>query len=223
MQIQMTNITKQFSNGKRGQISTILNGINLSVESGEMLAIKGPSGAGKSTLMHIIGCLDKPTTGKYILEGVDVSSLSMNKLAAIRNKKIGFVLQNFALVEEDTVLENVYTPLLFSNHSMGIIKQMAVIQLQNLGIIHLAKHRVSTLSGGEKQRVAIARALINNPEIILADEPTGALDTKNSLMVMDILSELNRQGKTVIIVTHESLISDKCKRIVNILDGVLKE
>ncbi|QTE74252.1 ABC transporter ATP-binding protein [Clostridiales bacterium FE2010] len=221
--IKMTGITKDFDNNQRGQVTKVLRGIDLAVEKGELLAIKGPSGAGKSTLLHILGCLDQPTTGQYLLDGELVSSLSLKKLAGIRNHKIGFVMQHFSLIEEDSVLENVGVPLLFGKTKMSSIDDLALNQLAKLDIAHLAKKRVNTLSGGEKQRVAIARALVNNPEIILADEPTGALDAQNSAMVMDILSELNNQGKTIIIVTHEDMVSERCKRVVTISDGQLYE
>lgn len=221
--IEMKGITKEFANTHRGQVTKVLRGIDLTVEKGELLAIKGASGAGKSTLLHILGCLAQPTAGQYILDGQLVSTLPLKTLAWIRNQKIGFVMQHFSLIEEDSVLENVSVPLLFGKTKLSRIDDEALEQLNKLGIAHLAAKKVNTLSGGEKQRVAIARALVNQPEIILADEPTGALDVQNSAMVMDILLQLNKEGKTIIIVTHEEKVSALCKREVIISDGKLHE
>lgn len=221
--IKMKGITKEFTNTHRVQVTKVLHGIDLTIEKGELLAIKGPSGAGKSTLLHIMGCLAQPTAGQYMLDGELVSTLPLKKLAWIRNHKIGFVMQHFSLIEEDSVLENVSVPLLFGGTKMSQIDDKALEQLNKLGVAHLATKKVNTLSGGEKQRVAIARALVNQPEIILADEPTGALDVQNSAMVMDILLQLNKEGKTIIIVTHEEKVSDLCKRVVIISDGKLHE
>jgi len=219
MLIELSGIEKTFKTRRDGVVLKALAGIELSIEKGEMVAVKGPSGAGKSTLLHIIGCLDKPTNGVYRLDGADVSKASHAELSKIRNKKFGFVMQHFALVEEDSALQNVGIPLLFGKTPFSQIDALAMERLRQLGIENLAKQKVSKLSGGEKQRVAIARALVNQPEIILADEPTGALDTKNSIMIMEIFKDLNAQGKTIIIVTHENFVADACNRIITISDG----
>ncbi len=221
MNIKLESVEKSICNGRNGVELHILNGINLVVHQGEMLAIKGASGAGKSTLLHILGCLDKPSKGKYYLDDIDVTTIPLKELSRLRNKNFGFVMQHFALVEEDTVLQNVGIPLLFSNTKFTKINSLAMEQLEQIGIGHLAKCKVSKLSGGEKQRVAIARALVNNPNIILADEPTGALDVENTALIMDIFSELHQQGRTIVIVTHESLVAEACERIVCISDGVI--
>lgn len=218
MLIELKGIEKHFKVGKMSEPVKILRGIDLEVEKGEMIAVKGSSGAGKSTLLNIIGCLDRATKGTYLLDGEDIT-LASSRLSQIRNKKLGFVMQHFSLIEDDSVLMNVGVPLLFSKTKVSSIDSKALEQLQKLGIAQLAKQKVAVLSGGEKQRVAIARALINEPDIILADEPTGALDTANSMMVMDILKQLNREGKTIIIVTHEDFVAKSCSRILTISDG----
>jgi len=222
MLIELIGIEKTYITRRDGVPLKALNGINLTIKKGEMVAIKGSSGAGKSTLLHIIGCLDKPTSGIYKLDGADVSKESSAKLSKIRNKKFGFVMQHFALVEEDNALQNVGIPLLFAKTPISQIDTLAMEQLRQLSIENLAKQRVSKLSGGEKQRVAIARALINQPEVILADEPTGALDSENSTMILKIFKALNAQGKTIIIVTHEDFVANACDRIITISDGRVK-
>lgn len=219
MLIQLHDIQKSFRNGTDGAIQEVLKGIDLSIEHGEMVAIKGASGAGKSTLLHILGCLDQPDSGTYYLDGEDISKASLTHLAEIRNRKIGFVMQHFSLIEEDTVLQNVGVPLLFAKTKRLLVNGLAMAQLQQLGIEHLAQKKVNVLSGGEKQRVAIARALINQPDIILADEPTGALDTANSEKIMGIFEQLHQAGKTIIIVTHEAFVADCCTRVLTISDG----
>lgn len=200
----------------------VLKDANLSIDKGEMVAIKGSSGAGKSTLLHIIGCLDKPTSGSYLLNGQDVSQLSLSKLAEIRNASFGFVMQHFALIEEDNALQNVATPLLFAKARRSQMDARAMEQLRNVGMEQMANKRIATLSGGEKQRVAIARAMVNNPEIILADEPTGALDRANTEKIVQLFQQLNEKGKTIIIVTHDDFVAQSCRRIVTIADGVIK-
>lgn len=216
--LKIENLTKTY-NYKKSNAFTALKDVSLEVADGEMLAIIGKSGAGKSTLLHIIGCIDKFEKGSYTIDGVDVHSLSDNKLAKIRNEKVGIVMQDFALVDEYSVIENVMIPLNFSKKKLGKPKELAMKALERVGIADLAKKPVSKLSGGQKQRAAIARAIVNDPSFILADEPTGALDTKTSSEIMELFTELNKSGKTVIIITHDLSVADKCKRKVEISDG----
>lgn len=216
--LKIENLTKTY-NYKKPNAFTALKDVSLEVADGEMLAIIGKSGAGKSTLLHIIGCIDKFEKGSYTIDGTDVHSLSDNKLAKIRNEKVGIVMQDFALIDEYSVIENVMIPLNFSKKKLGKPKELAMKALEKVGIANLAKKSVSKLSGGQKQRVAIARAIVNDPSFILADEPTGALDTKTSSEIMELFTELNKSGKTVIIITHDLTVADKCKRKVEISDG----
>lgn len=216
--LKIENLTKTY-NYKKSNAFTALKDVSLEVADGEMLAIIGKSGAGKSTLLHIIGCIDKFEKGSYTIDGTDVHSLSDNKLAKIRNEKVGIVMQDFALIDEYSVIENVMIPLNFSKKKLGKPKELAMKALEKVGIADLAKKPVSKLSGGQKQRVAIARAIVNDPSFILADEPTGALDTKTSSEIMELFTELNKSGKTVIIITHDLTVADKCKRKVEISDG----
>lgn len=221
MLIELKSISKTYSNGKNVSPISVLNRVDLQIQEGELVAIKGVSGSGKSTLLHILGCLDKPTDGIYLLNGMDMAQKTSAELSRIRNRTFGFVLQHFALIEEDTVLENVCIPLVFAKVPFSKIDNCSMEKLRYLGIENLAQKRVSKLSGGEKQRVAIARALVNNPDVILADEPTGSLDTKNTRLIMEIFQSLNEQGKTIIIVTHDDFIAESCNRIITISDGAI--
>lgn len=222
MLLELTGIEKTFAARRGGASVKALRGVDLAVDRGEMIAIRGSSGAGKSTLLHIIGCLDRPTKGSYRLDGKDVVQESSARLAQIRNRTFGFVMQHFALVDEDSALQNAAIPLLFARTSPSLAKARALQQLDHLGIAHLARRKTATLSGGEKQRVAIARALVNHPDVILADEPTGALDGENSAMIMEIFKTLHAEGKTIIIVTHEENVAGACQRIITLSDGQIR-
>lgn len=205
-----------------GQVEVrALNGVTLSIKEGELLSIMGPSGSGKSTLMHIIGCLDKPTEGKYSLSGKDVTELDDDELSRIRNKSMGFVFQTFNLIARQTCLYNVELPLVYAGMHSKERRKRAVEVLTEVGLSDRIRHRPSELSGGERQRVAVARALVNEPMVILADEPTGNLDTKTGIEIMRLFAELHKKGKTVIVVTHEKEITEFTERIVHIRDGVI--
>lgn len=219
--LQLRDITKIYNKGKENAV-TALHNISLDIKEGELLAIVGESGSGKSTLLHLLGGLDAPTSGEALYNDKKIRYKNTNWLASYRNREVGFVLQDFGLLMTDTVLENVCVPLLFSRTSFFRMKETAKNALKLVGISNLAKRKVGELSGGQKQRVAIARALVNNPNVILADEPTGALDSKTSSEIVSLLMELNRQGKTVLIVTHDLSIAEKCGRVVKIADGVLQ-
>jgi len=216
--IELDNITKIYKMGRTEVVA--LNGVSLRIEPREMISIIGPSGSGKSTLMHIIGCLDKPTSGEYRLEGVQVSKLNDNKLAEIRNKKLGFVFQSFNLLSRNTALDNVELPLIYGG--AGNRRQRALQALESVGLAQRAHHRPNELAGGEQQRVAIARALINNPSLILADEPTGNLDTQTSKEIMLLFQKLNEQGITIVLVTHEADIAAYTQRSIKMRDGKIE-
>jgi putative ABC transport system ATP-binding protein len=219
--IQAENLTKVY---KMGQVEVhALNGLSINISRGEVVSIMGPSGSGKSTLMNIIGCLDRPSSGEYILDGETVSRLSNDQLATIRNRKVGFVFQSFNLLSRATALANVELPLRYSNLAKGR-KEKAQLALESVGLADRIHHRPNELSGGQQQRVAIARALVNDPAIILADEPTGNLDTRSGLEILELLLNLNREhGTTLIIVTHSPDIASQSQRIIHIRDGVVEE
>ena len=218
-QIELKNINKSYRNGD--QELQVLKDISLEVDEGEFVAIMGPSGSGKSTLMNIIGMLDRPTTGEYHLGSEEVAKLGDKKLAKVRNKQIGFVFQQFFLLSKLNALQNVELPLIYAGVGLSKRKSLAEQFLTKVELDTRMHHLPSELSGGQKQRVAIARALVNNPSLILADEPTGALDTKTGEQIMELLTELNREGKTIIMVTHEPEIAAYAKRQIVIRDGVI--
>lgn len=216
MLIKAENLTKEYDAGE--VVTKVLHGLSFNIESGEFVAIMGPSGSGKSTLMHILGLLERATSGLYEFEGRDVNSLSDNELAVMRNEKIGFVFQAFNLLPRTTVLENVKLPLTYSRQKIRVEKRAREV-LDSVGLGHRLNYYTNKISGGEKQRVAIARALVNNPAIIFADEPTGNLDSKSGTQIMQILQKLNNQGNTIVLVTHETFTSEHAKRIIQIKDG----
>lgn len=213
--IELENVTKVYQMGKVEVLA--LRGITLNIERGEMLAIIGASGSGKSTLMNIIGCLDKPTLGKYILEGADVNRLNDNKLAEIRSKKLGFVFQEYNLLSRASAVANVELPLVYGDGRNR--HKRALEALERVGLAGRSNHKPTELSGGEQQRVAIARALVNNPDIILADEPTGNLDSATTDQIIALFRQLNQDGITVVLVTHEMDIAEQTRRIIRLYDG----
>lgn len=199
-----------------------LNGVDIQINKNEYVAIMGPSGSGKSTMMNILGCLDSPSEGEYILNGTDVSKMDDNDLAVIRNKEIGFIFQSFNLLPRYTALDNVALPLIYSGESREKREERAKVALENVDLKDRMHHKPNELSGGQRQRVAVARALVNNPSIILADEPTGNLDTKTSIDIMKLFEEIHEQGNTVILVTHEEDIAKHAKRIIRLRDGIIE-
>ena len=219
--IQLNKINKSYQNGD--QELRVLKDIDLEVEEGEFLAIMGPSGSGKSTLMNIIGLLDRASSGDYYLDATEVSHLSDKKLAQVRNKEIGFVFQQFFLLAKLNALQNVELPLIYAGVATSKRQGLAKQFLEKVELSERMHHLPSELSGGQKQRVAIARALVNNPSIILADEPTGALVTKTGQQIMELLTELNHEGKTIIMVTHEPEIADYARRKIILRDGIITE
>lgn len=214
--IELRNVSKQYQEG-----TMVLNQINLCIEEGDYVAIMGPSGAGKTTLMNVIGCLDGTTEGEYLLDGENILEYSEKQKARLRNEKIGFIVQDFGLIPSMSVYKNVRIPLLYSKRRMKNERKHIQELLRQLKVLDKIDEKVHRLSGGQQQRVAIARALVNSPDIILADEPTGALDQKTGKEVMGIFSELNRQGKTIVIVTHDPQIASMCRKTIYMMDGKL--
>lgn len=219
--IRMENITKSYSLG--GEVVHALRGGSLQIGKGDFLAIVGPSGSGKSTLMNIIGCLDRPDEGRYILDGKEIDKMIDSELATVRNEKIGFVFQNFHLLAKLTALENVELPLLYRGVKTKERQKIAYEYLEKVGLKDRARHLPNQLSGGQQQRVAIARALVGTPPILLADEPTGALDSKTSKEIIQLMKQLNEQGHTILLITHDWEVANEAKRIVRIQDGQLFE
>jgi len=217
MTIVLRDVTKVYHMGDT--VVNALAGVSLDVAAGEFTAIMGPSGSGKSTLMNILGCLDRPTSGSYILDGEEVATLGDDALAVIRNRKIGFVFQSFNLLPRMSALQNVALPMVYAGMAKQARMERAAHALGLVGLSDRQHHKPNELSGGQRQRVAIARALVNDPAIIMADEPTGNLDTKSGNEIMDVFRELNAQGRTVILITHEPDIAENAKRVVHVRDG----
>ena len=219
--IQIENMKKIYNPGENEVRA--LDGIDLDIEKGDLVAIVGHSGSGKSTLMNMLGCLDTPTSGKYVLDGQDVASMTDNQLADVRNKEIGFIFQGFNLISNLDAVGNVELPLVYRGVSKNERKQLAMEALKSVGLEDRMKHKPNEMSGGQQQRVAVARAVAAKPPIILADEPTGNLDTKSTQEIMEILKELHRSGRTVIIITHDEEIASQAHRVIRILDGRIEE
>lgn len=219
--IHIENMKKIYNPGENEVRA--LDGIDLDIEKGDLVAIVGHSGSGKSTLMNMLGCLDTPTSGKYVLDGQDVASMTDNQLADVRNKEIGFIFQGFNLISNLDAVGNVELPLVYRGVSKNERKQLAMEALKSVGLEDRMKHKPNEMSGGQQQRVAVARAVAAKPPIILADEPTGNLDTKSTQEIMEILKELHRSGRTVIIITHDEKIASQAHRVIRILDGRIEE
>lgn len=219
--IHIENMKKIYNPGENEVRA--LDGIDLDIEKGDLVAIVGYSGSGKSTLMNMLGCLDTPTSGKYVLDGQDVASMTDNQLADVRNKEIGFIFQGFNLISNLDAVGNVELPLVYRGVSKNERKQLAMEALKSVGLEDRMKHKPNEMSGGQQQRVAVARAVAAKPPIILADEPTGNLDTKSTQEIMEILKELHRSGRTVIIITHDEEIASQAHRVIRILDGRIEE
>jgi putative ABC transport system ATP-binding protein len=218
--ISLKGIERSFQIGD--EIVKALRSVDLNINRNEYVALMGPSGSGKSTLMNILGCLDTPSAGEYFLNGTDVSKMSDNELAAIRNKEIGFIFQTFNLLPKSTALDNVILPLIYAGMNKEEREKKAMVSLNEVGLTNRVKHKPNELSGGQRQRVAIARALVNNPSIILADEPTGNLDSKTSWEIMGLFEEIHRKGNTIIVVTHEEDIARYAHRIIRLKDGLVE-
>lgn len=217
--IQLSKVKKSYQIGK--ETFDVLRSIDLTIEEGEYVSIMGPSGSGKSTIMNIIGCLDRPTSGNYSLAGEDVSSCTEKELAAVRNKSIGFVFQQFQLLPRLNARKNVELPMIYAGIGKKEREERAEYALEKVGLADRMRHMPNELSGGQKQRVAIARAIVNEPKLILADEPTGALDTKTSISIMEQFTELNAEGVTVVLVTHEPEVADCTNRVIFVRDGMI--
>lgn len=218
--IQLNEISRSFQMGVEELL--VLKALDLTIHNNEYVSLMGPSGSGKSTLMNILGCLDTPTSGKYWLDGLDVSAMNDDRLAEIRNKKIGFIFQTFNLIPRLTALDNVAMPLIYAGVSKRERIEKAEEVLQKVGLADRMKHKPNEMSGGQRQRVAVARALVNNPSLLLADEPTGNLDSKTSYEIMTLFDELHDQGNTIVIVTHEESIAEYTQRIVRLRDGKIE-
>lgn len=220
--VQLEDVTKVYRPGAGVEVWA-LRGVSFTFRRGEYAAIVGPSGSGKSTLLNILGCLDRPTTGRYILDGFDVSKMNDDALSDVRGQKIGFIFQSFNLIPTQTILENLETPLFYQGVEPHDRRELSAKLLDRVGLADRLNHRPHELSGGQQQRVAIARALVNNPAILLADEPTGNLDSKTGQMILAMLDELNEAGRTIIIVTHDINVAQRCERVVEIRDGMIRE
>lgn len=220
--IELRNVYKIYSEGLESEVRA-LDGVSLEIERGEFVAIVGQSGSGKSTMMNVLGCLDIPTRGDYFLNGTDVRELTDKELSRIRNKEIGFIFQQYNLIQDLTVLENVELPLVYQGVSADDRREMALAALERVGLAERVKHRPTQMSGGQQQRVAIARAIAANPSIVMADEPTGALDSRTGLEVLAFLQKLNREGTTVILITHDNGIAATARRCVRLTDGRIVE
>jgi|TARA_R110000850_G_scaffold80862_1_gene173621 putative ABC transport system ATP-binding protein len=218
--IKLRKITRDFKMGS--EILRVLKGIDLDIEKGEYVALMGPSGSGKSTLMNLLGCLDTPTSGEYELNGVNVSTMTDDELAEIRNKEIGFIFQTFNLLPRTTALDNVALPMIYAGATKAERTQRATEVLHDVGLADRMDHKPNELSGGQRQRVAVGRALVNNPSMILADEPTGNLDSKTSEEIMNLIDAIHQKGNTVILVTHEEDIAQRAKRVIRLRDGMIE-
>ena len=216
--IRVRDLSKTYNIGKENELS-VLNKVSLDIQQGEMVAIMGASGAGKSTLLHILGCIETFESGEYFLDDQNLFGIKDKGLSLIRNERIGYVMQDFALVEEDSALENVLVPLLFDKTPYAAIHKIASNALEKVNISQLSKQRVNKMSGGQKQRVAIARAIVKNPKLLLADEPTGSLDSATSEEIMTLFQQIHETGQTIVIVTHDPSIASRCQRIITISDG----
>ena len=219
--IEMQDLTKIYELG--GEQINALRGVNLTVDHGEYLAIMGPSGSGKSTLMNIIGCLDTPSSGRYVLDGTPVETMTDDELAAVRNRKVGFVFQTFNLLARTTALHNVELPLIYARVGRAERRQRAEQTLRDVGLADRMNHQPNELSGGQRQRVAIARALVNKPSLLLADEPTGNLDSKTGREILDLFRDLSERGNSIIMVTHEDDVAREARRVIHLKDGVVRD